>query len=125
MPYIQKRRIATHIRTVDKDGIKEHNAKWNRYYQNKGWKRLRDWFMSTHLICEDCMFEGRSVPAANCHHRVPFSWFVDDKDRMTALLDEDNLVALCEDCHHKRHKELKRPYNFEKTDYYKKIHCAV
>jgi 5-methylcytosine-specific restriction endonuclease McrA len=44
---------------------------------------------------------------------------------MTALLDEDNLVALCEDCHHKRHKELKRPYNFEETDYYKKIHCAV
>lgn len=122
-PYIQKRRISVKQRKqYDKEDVKEHNDKWNRYYQNKAWKRLRQWFMRNHLICEDCMFEGRSVPAENCHHKVPFSWFVDDKDRMNALLDDENLVALCEECHHKRHKQLKRPFNFEETDYYKKIH---
>ena len=121
MPYIQKRRVGTE-RKYDKNVAKEHNNKWSRYYQSRSWKRLRDWFMSTHLICEDCMFEGRSVPAEESHHKVPFSWFDLEQDKMAALLDEENLVALCRSCHMKRHKNLKRPDNFEQTEYYKKIH---
>lgn len=121
MPYIQKRRVGVE-RKYDKNVAKYHNDKWGHYYGDRRWKRLRDWFMSTHLICEDCMFEGRSVPADECHHRIPFSFFDLEQDRIAAMLDPDNLVALCRSCHMKRHKNLKKPDNFEQTEYYKKIH---
>ena len=121
MPYITKRRVGTE-RKYDKNVAKFHNNKWGHYYQDRRWKRLREWYVSTHLICEDCMFEGRSVPAQECHHKVPFSWFDLEQDRIAALLDPDNITCLCKECHMKRHKNLKRPDNFEQTDYYKKIH---
>ena len=121
MPWIQKRKIGAE-RKYDKNAAKEHNNKWSRYYQDRRWKHLRDWYMSTHLICEDCMFEGKSVPAQECHHRVPFSYFTEEQDKIAALLDDTNIVALCKPCHMKRHKDLKRPDNFEETDYYNYIH---
>ena len=121
-PYIQKRKISVN-HDNDKCDSRRRN-KWSHYYGDRRYKKLRDWFIQEHPICADCAIEGRSVPAEEVHHKIPFSFFTEEKDRIVALLDPDNLISLCKECHMKRHKSLSRPNNFEETDYYYKIHCT-
>ena len=104
MPYLTKRRISPPSKREDNNT--RRNNKWNKYYQNKRWKKLRDWYMSLHPICADCMFEGRSVPATELHHIIPFSTGKTEEEKMDLLLSPDNIVALCSECHDKRHAVL-------------------
>lgn len=120
MPWIQKRRIS--FNKDKKEDVKRHNSKWNKYYGNPLWKKLRHWYMSLRPLCVDCSIEGRSVPAEELHHSTPWSWWDSNDDKMKALLCPDLLVPLCSECHHKRHKYLKKPENFKETEIYKKIH---
>lgn len=122
MPYINRKVITPDKKTDRAASTKRRSTKWNKYYQSPFWKRMREHMMREHPLCYDCALEGRSVPAEEVHHIVPFSWFEDESDRMKVLLDEDILVTLCKSCHLKRHATLKRPENFENTSYYKKIH---
>lgn len=104
MPYIQKRRISppnNHKEVSDR-----RNSKWGKYYQSVAWKQLRDYYMMLHPICEECMLNGRSVPAEHCHHRVPFSRGKTEEERMELLLNPDNLEAVCRSCHEKIHTAL-------------------
>lgn len=109
MPYISKRKICFNLNKNEANTkeIKKHN-KWTKYYQNPMWKKLRDWYMLTHPLCEDCMFEGRSVPSEECHHKISFGSAATEEERMKLLLDENNLVALCHMHHKKRHGYLNR-----------------
>jgi len=120
MPYISKRRISPP--SDKKERVKKHNEKWNHYYGSVAWKHLRDYYMSLHPLCKDCAIESRSVPADECHHVVPWSWFTLEEDKWAALLDVDNLCPLCRTHHLERHQHLYKPDNFEQTAYYKKIH---
>ena len=122
MPYIAKRRISAKKDRTEHN--RQRNDKWSHYYSNRTYRRLRDWYKKSHPLCEDCIFEGRSVAADHVHHIVPFSFFDNEADRIKALTDPDNLCCLCEHHHAERHKHLKRPDNFEETEYYKKIHSA-
>ena len=107
MPYITKRRVGTE-RKYDKNVAKFHNNKWNVYYQNKTYKKLRDWYMGTHLICEECAFKGISKPAEHLHHRKPISTGKTKEERLELLLDwEHNFEAVCAECHKKIHNQLK------------------
>ena len=105
MSYITKRRISVK-RGDDKQDKKRHNDKWNKYYQNPRWKKLRSWYMSLRPLCVDCLFEGRSVPAEELHHVIPFSRGKTEEERMELLLDPDNLAALCKKHHDARHYKL-------------------
>lgn len=120
MPHITKRRIGKPNHKEENN--QRRNKKWNKYYGDKRWKRLREWQITNFPLCQDCMIEGRSVPATEVHHRIVFSWFTSEEDRWKALLCPDILMSLCKDCHLKRHKYLQRPDNFEQTEDYKKIH---
>lgn len=106
MPYITKRKVS--VRCNKHEAQDRHNDKWNKYYQNRQWKLLRDYYMSLHPICADCAIEGRSVPADECHHKIPFSTGATHEEKMQLLLDPDNLVALCRTCHMKRHGYLNK-----------------
>lgn len=104
MVYITKRRISP--TSYKKDTDARRNKKWDRFYQNKTYKKIRDYYMRLHPLCELCLFNGRSVPAEHCHHRVPFGSGSTDEEKMKLLLSPDNLQALCRDCHEKIHAEL-------------------
>lgn len=104
MPYITKRRISPP--NNPKEAAKRHNDKYGKYYQNRQWKHLRDWYILNHPICEDCMFEGRSVPADEVHHIIPYSRGATEQEKMSLLLDPDNLCSLCSFHHALRHKNL-------------------
>lgn len=105
MPYLNHRKIS--VRS-DKHEVQERrNNKWGRYYGNIRYKKLRDWYMENHPLCADCLFEGRSVPATQLHHIIPYSRGKTEEERMELLMDwEHNFVALCDECHDKRHKIL-------------------
>lgn len=66
-------------------------------YQNTAWRKLRDTYMHQHPICEECLKQGKITPATDVHHiRSPFQH---GEINYNLLLDYDNLMALCKDCH--------------------------
>lgn len=104
MPYLQKRKIS--VRSDKHEVNERRNNKWNRFYQNPRWKKLRAWYMSLHPLCVDCLFEGRSVPATELHHIKPFGEGQTEEEKFELLLDPDNLCPLCSHHHDLRHKML-------------------
>jgi len=63
----------------------------------KDWQRLRNWFIQRHPVCEICKKEGRLTPAEVVHHIKSV------KERPDLRLEQENLQALCFDCHEKVH----------------------
>jgi len=109
MPFLHHRKIGypdNKPEAIQK--TKRHNAKWNKYYQNKKYKKLRDWYMRENPLCVDCLFNGRSVPATELHHIRPISTGATEEERMQLLMDwQHNFAPLCSECHDKRHNLLK------------------
>ena len=103
MPYLSKRKVGNPNKIEQKESQDRHNNKWNVYYQDKRWKKLRDWYKLNHPICEICAINGRSVPAEEVHHRIAFSTGNTEEERMSLLLNPDNLQCLCRQCHMKIH----------------------
>lgn len=69
----------------------------NKKY-GRAWKRIRDRHISQHPLCEQCEKEGKLIPAAEVHHKIPIS-----KGGTHA---RENLMSLCRSCHNKIHHAL-------------------
>ena len=70
-------------------------------YQNTTWRKMRDTYLKSHPICEDCLAKGKVTPATDVHHiRSPFKG---GEINWSLLLDYDNLMSLCKECHGNRH----------------------
>lgn len=82
-------------------------------YNSKEWRRLRDLYMHEHPICADCLAKGKVTPAEDIHHIV--SPFKNGEINYKLLLDPDNIVALCKDCHGMRHAEQQGHQSPEKV----------
>lgn len=75
-------------------------------YQSRRWKELREWMVQTHPLCEDCLKAGRITATQEIHHKLsPFQKGITEDEKYRRAYDVDNLVALCSDCHHKRHQD--------------------
>lgn len=74
------------------------------YYNDIRWKRLRNWFITTHPICEECNKQGIVTPATDVHHIIPFLTGKTEQERWQLFLDDNNLMSLCSKCHHNIHK---------------------
>lgn len=62
------------------------------------WRAIRERYIRSHPLCEDCLESGRLTPAAEVHHLLPLS--------RGGTHDEENLRALYRSCHNKRHIAL-------------------
>ena len=62
------------------------------------WQRARRAYLSKNPLCEMCKTRGKIVPAILVHHVKEIS---QGGDR----LSEDNMMALCNDCHEKIHSK--------------------
>lgn len=62
-------------------------------------------------LCEDCMKEGRVTAAEEVHH-IKFIT-PDNINDPNVTLNWDNLVALCRECHRKRHGARQRRYEVD------------
>lgn len=102
-------------------GSKRSN-KSQMFYNDIRWKRLRNWYMREHPLCEECFKKGISTPSTDCHHIKPFLRGKTVEDKWNLLLDEDNLIALCEECHHDIHVRLNEETNKDtKKSWYRQV----
>ena len=83
-------------------------------YNSREWKELRIAKLRANPLCEQCIKDGDAVGipggyvrGATCvHHIVPIET-AKTKDEMRRLaFDERNLMALCQSCHARIHKEM-------------------
>lgn len=86
--------------------VKEEQSQ--KYYGSMAWRNLRDYFITNHPLCQDCALKGRSVPAEEIHHVVPFLLGKNEMEKWRLLLDMNNLVSLCKECHIERHRVLNK-----------------
>lgn len=80
------------------------NKERQALYQSKRWKDLREYMVQKYPLCQDCLKEGRITPTSEIHHiKSPFVIGLTEEEKARRAYDENNLVALCRDCHIKRH----------------------
>lgn len=76
-----------------------------KYYQLKQWKDLSLFYRMQHPICEEC----EEKPSEHTHHIIsPFQPNLSENERMALLLNENNLKALCAECHQKIHEKQQK-----------------
>ena len=64
-------------------------------------RKLRKSDLKLHPLCENCLKEGKVVPAEDVHHkRSPFQ---KGEINWTLLMEVENLQSLCKECHGKEH----------------------
>ena len=70
-------------------------------YQSQSWKCLREVYMHQHPLCEECLKKNKVTPAQSIHHiKSPFEKGVINYQ---LLLDPNNLMAVCNECHGEIH----------------------
>jgi len=79
-------------------------------YNGKQWKKCRAYiFKKYNGLCADCGKPGEEV------HHITFLTPKNITDPYI-VYGEDNLVLLCKECHHNRHKKAeKRKYYFDEN----------
>jgi hypothetical protein len=102
---------------INKKIIKPMKIAWKKcfdgdssshYYTSKAWNRLRNLYISLHPICEECIKHGHVEPATEIHHLRPFMSEKTEEARWNTLLNESNLIAVCNKCHYAYHYKLRR-----------------
>lgn len=91
---------------------------WSTYYNSALWRTTRLEYKTKHPICERCLHEGRVTPMTDVHHMCRFGQGRTASERWQLLTDMDNLVSLCEKCHHEVHTNKDRDYLWTLHDYY-------
>ena len=93
MPYIPKDRIKPKLTPY----IKEDRSR--KFYNTTIWINLRSRWLREHPFCEVCEHLATDV-----HHRKEFLKGKTLQEQWELFTDEDNLVSLCDKCHHDVHK---------------------
>lgn len=83
----------------------------HRFYTSAAFRKLSYFVkVKSNGICADC---GKTVPYSEmrCHHVIPLN--AGNVNDVNIALSERNLVAICHDCHNKRHGRFgaKKPKN--------------
>jgi 5-methylcytosine-specific restriction endonuclease McrA len=95
---------------------KNANPEYRRIITGKKWQELRGIKMLKNAIdnggfCEQCVknyFVGGPRPrrATEVHHIVPIESAHTRAEMEALAYDENNLIALCSECHHEAHRQL-------------------
>ncbi len=75
------------------------NKQYNKYQRDpstnkrygRSWKRIRDRYIKTHPLCEQCQKENRIILAEEVHHILHLS--------KGGGNESSNLMSLCKPCH--------------------------
>lgn len=82
------------------------------FYKSQQWQNCRNSYMKqARGLCEDCKAKGEIVPAVEVHH-ITFLTPQNITDPKISL-NYENLVALCRECHRKRHGHRVARYNID------------
>lgn len=81
-----------------KTAKQEERAKW---YAKTEWRKLRKIKLQQDPVCEVC---GEQI-ATQVHHKVSFMKGTTDEEKLSLLLDYDNLQSICPTCHQHIHNK--------------------
>lgn len=116
-----RNKIKTNVTRKPKQRVYTYDiSKYSKYYDKSAWRELRNKYIMQHPLCEECQKNGVTEAATDVHHKVPWSWGVTEADKMSLLLDPDNLQALCEHHHYLKHKHLNTIYKGRDISHQKK-----
>lgn len=87
---------------------KHEGKRGSKFYNTIQWKNLRNRYIKEHPFCEICESKGIVKLAEEVHHKEEFLKGTTEEDKWNLLLDEDNLMSLCSDCHHEIHNEERK-----------------
>lgn len=110
MTWINKNKTTLKKRDRNLDG-------GNKYYHSMSWRNLRVAYMRDHPLCERCLEKGIAKPAEEVHHIRFFESGKTEQDKWFFLLNENNLMSVCRECHQKIHAYAKK-YNLNECDHY-------
>lgn len=79
----------------------------SKAYNCTQWKNLRQYYYTLHPLCEMCLKEDKITPTTEIHHIRPISTADNDLDMKDLLLDQNNLMALCDYHHHQLHNKMR------------------
>lgn len=83
------------------------NIDISKIYNTPQWKNLRNAYFLQHPLCEKCLEEGKTTPTEEIHHIKPISTGADLEEMKSIAYNPDNLMALCKECHHRIHQQMK------------------
>lgn len=92
---------------ITKAKKKANNRKQERQklYQCKQWRNLSQWMRMEHPICMVC---NEKLTEAVHHINSPFEYGLSHAEKMYRLLDPDNLICVCAECHNILHGNVKK-----------------
>lgn len=106
MATLNRKIIKTYKKTNSKKSINTApKIDWSKYYNSAAWHALRNSYIREQPLCERCLEHDIIRPATEIHHIIPFSQGVNAEERWSLLLDENNLKALCHECHKLMHRD--------------------
>ena len=77
-----------------------------KLYQLKQWRELSQYYRMMHPLCEVCEKQGITKPCEHVHHVLsPFDYGLSEVERLARLLDVENLIAVCQECHNALHQK--------------------
>lgn len=75
-----------------------------KFYKSSKWIRFRRYIMERdHHTCQICLENNKVVDATLVHHIVPV------RENWELRLNENNVIAVCDECHNKIHKNKNTP----------------
>ena len=84
------------------------------FYKSAAWKSCRDAYMASRsYLCEECMREGRYIPAKIVHHVIPIT--LENINDPNVTLSWSNLRAVCRECHAAAHGARVRRYKVDSS----------
>lgn len=93
--------------TINRPKPKPSDRKKQRQslYNNKQWKALSQYMRMENPICQRC----NDAITEDVHHILsPFEYGLSHAEAMRRLLDPDNLICLCRNCHNILHGNIKK-----------------
>lgn len=85
--------------------IVRHAKVGSTLYDTKQWKRLRNWYIMQHPLCEIHLKHGISKPAQEVHHARPWALGKTEDEQRELCFSEYNLISVCQSCHKQLHNE--------------------
>lgn len=99
MAYINLKPIYTvPLTPKPKTAKQEERAKW---YAKTEWRKLRKIKLMSDPVCEVC----NEQLATQVHHKVSFLTGGNEEEKLSLLLDYDNLQSICPTCHQHIHNK--------------------
>lgn len=98
----------------------ENTERKKKLYNSQAWKNLSMIYKQEYPLCECCKIDGKTSSVEEVHHLIKFDDQEKEEVRSMLLLDKDNLISLCKDCHQKYHKNQKELTGLQRNLFHEK-----